>query len=211
MPLINCQHCGTPVKVTSFLAATEQPCSKCGALLMGTLEPSSRTNRPADFNKPLPDVFARTPPKRSHVALGILLGALAGLGFVLLLATFGSAIPLHVHGAILGALTGVLLAPVIAIVLFIYMLVPVLNLTLLGFLGDDVWSGIADALCQRKLQPLVFPFLIFVVLPMGLCGVGGSKTKAITTVSHVTAAVGAMALGMVVGGIAGNVPRRREL
>src|SRR5262249_29454844 len=119
--------------------------------------------------------------------------------------------PLHIRGAILGALTGVLWAPVIAVGLFIYMLVPILNLSLLGVLGDCTWNRISEALNQRRLGPLLVPFLIFVALPMGLCGLGGSKTKSITTPMHVGAALGATALGTVIGGIAANVSRQRKL
>src|SRR5947209_2550623 len=103
---------------------------------MGTLERGTRTNRPPDFSRALPGPIEHALRSKSQVAFGIVLGAIAGVGIVLFLANFGASIPLHIRGAILGAFTGVLLAPVIALGLFVYMLVPILNLSLLGVLGD---------------------------------------------------------------------------
>jgi hypothetical protein len=80
----------------------------------------------------------------------------------------------------------------------------------LGILGDCTWSRISDALIQRRVRPLVLPFIVFVVLPMALCGLGGSKTKTTTAAMHVPAALGALMLGAVGGGILANISRRQD-
>jgi hypothetical protein len=82
---------------------------------------------------------------------------------------------------------------------------------LLGVLGDCTWSRIAAALNQRRLRPLAMPFTLFVVLPMALCGLGWSKAKTITAPMQVAAALGALVLGLIIGGIVANVSRRREM
>jgi hypothetical protein len=164
-----------------------------------------------------PPGFAGAPPpegyiaaSRSRVILGIILGGLVGLGAVCGLASLGAEIPLPVRGAILGALMGVLLAPVIALALFLLMIVPVVNIGLLGILGDCTWSRISDALIHRRVRFLLLPFMILVVLPMALCGFGGSKVKATSSAMHLPAALGALVLGAVGGGIVANSPQRRQ-
>jgi hypothetical protein len=51
------------------------------------------------------------------------------------------------------------------------------------------------------------PLLVFLVLPMTLCGLGVSKAKAITTPMLLSAGLGAVALGAVVGGVCGSLIR----
>jgi hypothetical protein len=138
------------------------------------------------------------------------LGGIVGLVAVYLVANLGAVIPLQIRGAILGSLMGVLLAPLIAMALFVFMIVPILNIGLLGVLGDCTWNNISDALNQRRLRPLLTPFVTFIVLPMALCAVGGSKTKTLTAPQYVAAALGALALGVVIGGILANISRRRK-
>ena len=103
------------------------------------------------------------------------------------------------RGAVLGTLTGVLLAPVIAMVSFLEMLIWPFGL--LGMLGDSTWTRLAKGIHERRFRPLLLPLLVFVVLPMTLCGLGGSRLQTIGTPTLVSAALGAIALGMVLGGI----------
>ncbi len=199
---VNCQSCGEKAAVQSFLAAAQKPCPRCGQFLMGALEQGTRTIRPAAFDvTPAAPPRAYAPYNPARLWLSVFAGGLLGLAGVGAIAYAGPAIPLHVRGAMLGALTGVLWAPVIALTLFVYMITPIINLGLAGVLGDCTWNGVSRALCERKLRHLFLPFVIFLVLPMAICGLGGSKTKAITNAALVTAALGAVALGAVGGGI----------
>jgi hypothetical protein len=209
MIVVHCQSCGQKTPVPSYLTAAEEPCNHCGQLLMGALEQPKRVMRPVAVSAVPSFPVEHIPSSKSRVLLGIILGGFAGLAAVYFLANFGAFIPLHVRGAILGAFAGVLLAPLIALALFVYMLVPILNLSLLGVLGDCTWSRISDALNQRRLRPLAVPLFIFVVLPMAACGLGGSKTKATTAPLHAAASLGALAFGAISGGIAANVARTK--
>lgn len=202
---LTCRTCEEKVGVESLLAAAQQSCSRCGQLLMGPLERSRRTVRPSAVAELSPQQFE---PGRGSVVglwLGVLGGGLLGLSVVGAVAFFGPAIPLQVRGALLGALAGVLLAPVLAVGSFLLMLIPPLNL--IGMIGDSAWSRMARALHERRLRHLIFPVFIFVVLPMAGCGLGASKTKAIDPGLLMSAGLGAVILGSVVGGACGNRSR----
>ena len=199
---VHCQCCGEKAAVQGFLAAAQTPCPRCGQLLMGALEKGKRTVRPVLFDQtPSAAPAAYAPSSSARLWLSVGAGCLAGLALVGAIACAGQAIPLHVRGAVLGALTGVLWAPVIALVLFVYMITPVINLGLAGVLGDCTWNGVSRALCERKIRHLVLPMMIFLVLPMAICGYGGSKTREITNAALVLGAVGAVALGTIGGGV----------
>ena len=51
---LTCKSCKEKVGVESFLAAAQQPCRRCGQLLMGPLSRGGRTVRPAAFDGALP-------------------------------------------------------------------------------------------------------------------------------------------------------------
>jgi hypothetical protein len=112
----------------------------------------------------------------------------------------GSALPQNVRGGVLGALTGVLLSPVIAIVSFILMIVPPFKwIDVFAMVSDSAWDRMSRAFFQGKLRHLVFPALLFLVLPMAACGYGGSKMN--PAEMHVSAGLGAVLLGVIVGGV----------
>jgi hypothetical protein len=138
--------------------------------------------------------------------MGVFAGAGLGISGVVALGMFGAPIPAHIRGAVLGALMGVLLGPVIAIVSFIFMLIPGLNL--IGMIGDSAWNGLARALHEGKIRHLWFPMLIFVVLPMSATGYGGSKMNHNQMPMLVCASLGAAVLGGVLGGVFGSRARR---
>ncbi len=96
-----------------------------------------------------------------------------------------------------------LVAPVLAIFSFLAMLWPIP--TLEGLLGDSLWTRMATALHQRRLGPLFFPVLIYLLLPMGLFSYGTSKAKVVTPEMLVMAGLGATLLGTVVGGVCGTI------
>jgi hypothetical protein len=199
---VNCQSCGGKASVQSFLAAAQKACPHCGQFLMGALEQGTRTVRPAGFEQsPAAPPVAYAPSSPARLWLSVIAGGLTGLAGVGVIAYAGQTIPVHVRGALLGALSGVLWAPVVAISLFLFMIIPFVNLGLAGVLGDCTWTSVSRALCERKLRHLILPFIVFLVLPMAICGFGGSKFKTITNPALVTAALGAAALGAVVGGI----------
>ncbi len=209
MIALQCQSCGQKASVQSLLSAARQRCDKCGRLLMGALDGGTRVDRPSGFGESLAGPVTCVPSSKGRVACGILLGGVAGILAVVFLASPGNFLPLQVRGVLLGALMGVLLAPVIAVALFIFMIVPIVNIGLLGVLGDCTWRRISEALCSRRLRPLLLPFLVFFALPMGLCGYAGWKSKTSTAPIHLAAALGASALGAVVGGLFANLPRQR--
>jgi hypothetical protein len=115
----------------------------------------------------------------------------------------GRAIPLAAQGAVLGALSAVLLAPVIALSSFFSMLI--LPFSLEGIFGDSVWSRLARANNERRLAPLFLPFLILVGLPMTLGGLGGARVKVIETPLVIGAGLGAVLLGAIVGAMVGSM------
>jgi hypothetical protein len=205
---ITCQSCGDEVKVQSFLAAAQQPCSRCGQLLMGQLSAGGRTVRPAGFETSVPGLQME-PGRRSSAGmlLGMLAGAIAGVALVAAVARMGPVMTLHARGAVLGALSGVLLAPVLVVTSFLSMIL--LPFSLEGLLGDSVWGRLARANNERRLGPLVFPFIYFVALPMGLCGFGGSRMTAPDTLV-VSAGLGAIALGALIGSMGGALVGRRK-
>jgi hypothetical protein len=202
---ITCQTCAEKVGVESFLTAAQQPCTRCGNLLMGALSRSKNTYRPSDYADIPSQPYAPGRGSKGGLWVGVFAGGVFGIAGVVALAFFGPAIPAHIRGAILGALMGVVLAPVIAIVSFIFMLIPGLNL--IGMIGDSAWNGLARALHEGKIRYLWFPMLIFVVLPMAALGYGGSKMNPNQTPMLVAAGLGAAILGGVLGGVFGSRSR----
>lgn len=197
---ITCQTCGEKTGVQSFLTAGQQPCLHCGQLLMG---PAGRHGSPA---------FSPLGPGAGRSAglwLGVFAGILAGVAGVAAVAHMGRTLPVHLQGAIFGALAGVLLGPVIAISSFLSMLVMPLGLE--GMFGDSVWKRLAQANNERSLAPLLVPFLL-VVLPMTLCDLGSSRLKTIPPGMVIAAGLGAIVLGAIVGGVFGSFvgSRRRQ-
>ena len=198
---LSCQRCGEKAGVQSFLAAAQQPCGRCGQLLMGPLSRGRRTARPAAAPGPPPGEHGTGSP--AGVGLGILAGAVAGFAVVVAVGHAGPALPWAVRNAVLGALTGVLLTPVLAVSSFLSMIV--LPFSLEGILGDSAWNRLATALNHRTLRPLLMPFLVFVVLPMAACGYGGSRMKPTGPSLLFTAGLGAVLLGATLGGICGSL------
>jgi hypothetical protein len=170
---------------------------------MGPLSSGRRTVRPEAFaethDTPAAEHQTGTP---KGLWLGVAAGVLVCLGLVVAVGQLGSEIPLHVRGALLGALTGVLLAPFIAMSSFVSMLV--LPFSLEGIFGDSLWTRVARACYERKLRLLFLPLLFYVVLPSTLCALGGSRVKSIEAPLVISAALGAMLLGAILGGMCGT-------
>jgi hypothetical protein len=202
---LNCQTCGEKVGVQSFLTAAQQPCTRCGNLLMGALARDRRTARPADFDNPLPQPYEQGRGGGVGVWLGAFAGGLVGVAGVCAVGYFAPAIPLPVRGAILGALSAVLLAPFLAIGSFVMMMIP--GFSLIGMIGDSAWKRIARAINERQFRHLTVPVGLFVVLPMALGGWSGSKLAATQNPALLGAALGAMFLGACVGGVLGGRSR----
>jgi hypothetical protein len=134
---------------------------------------------------------------------GVIAGVFVGIAAVAAVGLLGRAVPLPVQGAFLGALAAVLLAPIIAVSSFLSMMF--LPFSLEGVLGDGIWSRVAKANNERRLGPLVFPFLILVGVPMALGGFGGSRLTIIPPALLMAAALGAMVLGAIFGAVAGSM------
>src|SRR5262249_8570360 len=162
--------CGTKAAVQSFLTAAQQTCSRCGQLLMGALSAGGRTIRPPGFDGPLPSFPGEQGRSKTGIWIGMFVGVFLGIGIVAAMAYMQRTIPLQTRGAMLGALMGVLLAPVIMLSSFLSMII--LPFSLEGILGDSMWSRLARANNERRLGPLFMPFLIYVGGPMTLCGWG---------------------------------------
>jgi hypothetical protein len=198
---LTCQSCGEKVGVQSLLTAAQQSCRRCNQLLMGPLARGTRTYHTGEGAESSPTEH------RSGSTLGLWLGVIAGMAAGVAVAygvsQAGSALPWSTRNAVLGALAGVLLSPVLAISSFLSMLI--LPFSLEGLLGDSVWSGMAKALHHRTIRPLILPFLIFVVMPMALCAYGGSRMKPTAPSLLVPAALGATLLGAILGGIFGSL------
>jgi hypothetical protein len=190
---VNCTTCGEKVGVQSLLAAAKQPCEKCGHALMG---PMLELGAPGSGAPPWQEPGTQAAP----LWFGSGVGVVVGLVVVVCVALMGPAVPLSFRGAIVGALMGVVLAPVIAIFFFLSSFLP---FSLEGVLGDSLWTRLAKGLRERRIAPLILPTLIFVVLPMAACGLGGTRAGIITTPALVTASVGAILLGAIIGGLCG--------
>src|SRR5437016_3747642 len=119
---LTCQSCGEQVKVRSLLAAAQQPCRHCRKLLMGPLSGSTRTVRPPTDGAPAVIDYGGG-SSSAGMWLGILAGMAAGVGVVVGLHQLGTGIPFSTRNAILGAFSGALLAPVLAISSFVSMMV----------------------------------------------------------------------------------------
>ncbi len=197
----SCANCGEKVEVSSLLAAAAQPCSHCGQLLMGPLEHGKRMARPPSWEAPPPDL------PRTGSSAGAWLGMLAGLiGGPLLAAGIAQTEPVltwPVRNALLGALAGVLLSPILAVSSFISL--RFLPFTLEAYLGEGVWSRVARAIHEHTPWPLFLPFLYLFGLPMAVCGFGGSRMTPTDPSLASPAALGAALLGVVLGGIGGGM------
>jgi hypothetical protein len=174
---------------------------------MGPLARGTRTARPAGFGESVPCTSrpAYGPSNTAGLWLGVVAGVIAGVGGVAAVAQMGPVIPQSLRGALLGALSGVLLSPIIAISSFLSMLV--LPFSLEGIFGDSMWSRLAKALHHRSPGHLVLPVLFYVVLPMAICGFGGSRMKD-PNMGAYSAGLGAAVLGAVLGGIFGSFIRK---
>jgi hypothetical protein len=199
---LTCQTCSEKVGVQSLLAAAQQTCLRCGQLLMGPLDRGSRVARPSSPEQ-LPDgPFADGRRSGGGVWAGVFVGGFIGVASVVAFSQLGSALPQNVRGGVLGALSGVLLSPVIVIVSFILMIVPPFKwIDVFAMVSDSAWDRLSRAFLQGKLSHLIFPVLLFLVLPMAACGYGGSKMNPAEL--HVSAGLGAVLLGAVVGGVCG--------
>jgi hypothetical protein len=187
---ISCSTCGEKAQVQSFLTAAQQPCGRCGRLLLGGSAGPSKGP-------------AWEQGSSGGMRLGVFLGILVAIGGVFAVSQMGLAIPHSVKGAILGALSAVLLAPVIAISSFLSMML--LPFSLEAILGDTIWTRLARANNERSLAPLFLPFLILVGLPMTLGAYGGSRVVSIETPLVIGAGLGAILLGALVGAVAGSM------
>lgn len=202
---LTCQGCGETVQVRSLLTAAGRTCGRCGQPLLGPLDRGPRGPRPAGFDDPLP------PGESGGVSvaglwLGVIAGVVLGLAAVAAVAYPGASLPWPTRNAVLGALAGALLAPVLAVSSLLSMLI--LPFSLEGVLGDSVWSRLAKALHHRTARPLFLPLLLFVALPMALCGYGASRMKPTDPSLLVPAALGASLLGAILGGICGSLAGR---
>ena len=197
---LSCQSCGEKAGVQSFLAAAQQPCGRCGQLLMGQLSRGGQTIRSVGGAAPPPSETRTDSP--ATVWLGIFLGAAAGVALVVGITHAGPALSGPVRSAVLGALMGVLLAPVLAISGFISMFV--LPFSIEGLLGGSMWERVAKGLRHGEVGPLFLPLLIYVVLPMAVCAYGATKVKP-TSGTAVAAGMGAALLGAIIGGICGSL------
>src|SRR5260370_256256 len=166
---VTCQTCGEKTPAQSFLTAAEQLCGKCGQLLMGPLARGSRTARPAGFEEslPCPNGPEYGPSNTAGLWAGVVAGVAVGIGAVAAVANMGAVIPLSLRGVLLAALTGVVLAPVLAFGSFISMLV--LPFSLEGIFGDSMCSRMAKALHHRSPGKLFLPILFYLLVPMALC------------------------------------------
>jgi hypothetical protein len=169
---------------------------------MGALARGTRSARPPGFGEPPSRPLEYGTGSPARLWLGVFAGVLVGIAVVVTIAFLGPAIPLRVRGAVLGALSGVLLTPVLALGSFVLMLVGPFSLG--GILGDSLWTRLARANTERRFGPLIIPLLFFLVLPMVLCGLGGSKMQVIGTPVLMSAGLGAVMLGAVVGGLCGG-------
>jgi hypothetical protein len=197
---ITCKNCGETIGVQSLLAAAQQPCEKCGRTLMGPMAGQS--------GSPSAPAWAE-PGSRNHgsTLFGMVAGVFVGIGIVAAMAFLGVLIPTQVRGAVLGALIGVLLAPLLAVSSFISMFLP---WTLESIIGDSMWTRIATGMRERRFGPFVLPLLVFVVLPMGLCALGGARVTAITNPMLFAASVGAIVLGAILGGVFGSLAGKKQ-
>ena len=196
-----CQTCGEKAEVAGFLAAAQQACAKCGNLLMGELDRGTRGVRPQwTMDQPPPQVpLANSPPSATGLCVGMVIGIVAGVGVVVAVGVLGTGLPQHTRGAVLGACSGVLLVPFVMMFSFVSMFMP---WSIDGILGTDLWNQIARANNERKYGHLVGPLLFYVVLPMALCGFGGSRMRDIHLLVY-SAGLGAAILGAILGSIAG--------
>jgi hypothetical protein len=183
------------------LAAAEQPCAKCGRTLMGPMGSGSCAAMSGGSGGEAP--AWQEPGTRNLTGLwfGMFAGMVAGVGLVALVGFLGGSLPLPVRGAILGALMGVLLAPFLLVFSFVSMFLP---WSLDSVIGDAMWTRIATGVSERRLGPFVMPLLVLVVLPMAACAFGGSRMAAITNPMLISASIGAIMLGAILGGVIGS-------
>jgi hypothetical protein len=174
---------------------------------MGPLERGNRTVRPAEFAaaaaRPACDYEAGS---SVWIWAGMFVGVCAGLAVVVGVGHLGPVLPWHVRNTVLGAFAGVLLGPVLAVSSFLSMLI--LPFSLEGILGDGIWSRLARSLNERRLAPLFLPFVMYVVAPMALVAYGASRMKPNAPSMLVPAALGAVVLGVILGGIFGALAGR---
>jgi hypothetical protein len=199
---LRCKNCGEKTGVKSLIAAASQACVNCGHGLMGGAVP--RTPGAIDFGSATTPAWQESGASSStRIIVGAIVGAIAGVGLVVGLGYLGQDVPVRTRGAILGALMGVLLSPVLVISSFLSMMF--LPFSFEGVLGDSLWSRIARGLREGCIGPLVLPILFFVGLPMGLCALGGAKMTVIGPPALVTASLGAILLGTIVGGVCASI------
>lgn len=200
---ISCQSCGEKNGVNSFLAAAQQPCRRCGRLLMGPVGSGGNSSWvPSRTDEAAPAWQEPSAGSSGGMWVGVVMGVVAGVGIVAAVAHFGPLMPLQLRGATLGALSGVLLAPILIVSSFVSMLV--LPFSIEGLIGGSVWERIARANNEKNFGPLVWPFLYLLVLPMGLCAFGGSRMAEPNALVAV-AGLGAVMLGAMIGGACGVV------
>jgi len=173
---------------------------------MGPLETGRRVARPADGGTPP----LSEPRTGSSVGLwlGILTGLVAGPAVVAGIHHMDAALSLPVRNTLLGSLVGVLFTPVLVVGSFLSVIL--LPFSLEGLIGEGLWSRVAQALHERRLRPLAFPFFFFVAFPMAVLAFGGSRMKPTDPSLVVPAALGAALLGAMLGGLFGALAGRRR-
>jgi MFS family permease len=205
---IACKSCGEPAQVTSLLTAAQQPCPRCGKLLMGELGSSSLKAPPASFHEPV----APPPPHHDHGPhqpfnfMPLMIAALLGGILALVFAVLGKALDVSVQGMLLGMLAGVLAAPLIALGIFGAAMSSKLQGNA-GFvpgvdeiLAESVMDGLAKAVNERRYGKMGCVMLGFIVAGMLLGALLGSTAEHAVSPWLVGFAVaGGASLGALVG------------
>jgi hypothetical protein len=198
---ITCRHCGTKEMVTGLLAAAQQPCAACGKPLMGEQTAREFSAPPPSLND-LPPAPGSTPgaPAGKLDFNGLMLGAVIGALVPAGVAMFGDGLDLALRGIILGALTGVVFTPFIALGMF-FTAIRTRHSMFVGLsemASKGVIDGLANAVIERRFGKALFFLGIFVFIGMGCGGLLGSGVHEIKMPLLVLAMLGGACLG---GGI----------
>ena len=182
---ITCPNCGRTVEIENS-AGPHQDCPHCGLPL-----PSG----PPMEGDPPPNTGESS---AAWILVGVI-GGLVGFSAALGIGQLDQQMAVEVRGTVLGALAGVLLAPVFILGVFIRQLQFPLGWGGSGWINpwisEALWSRIARGVSERAYGQAATVVAGFVLLGMGIGGWIGSSAKTIPVTVVWLAALGATGLG----------------
>jgi hypothetical protein len=162
---------------------------------------------PPEWVPPPADEWPRPPERTGRIDVtALIVGAVCGGGVAGAVALLGGALSVPVRGAILGALTGLVVAPLIVLAMFWSMITRPMSTR--GMASEGALSRLATAVLHRKYGAVAAHVSILLLVAMGIGGFAGCHVHAVGPALVLLAVLGAAVLGAGAGAV---LPAQRDV